>query len=351
MLIKRAFAKVVQKVPRGFHRALRSTWIRMFPPKPKPLILTYHRIADELVDPWGIAVSPAHFKEHLDVLRRTRQPLPLFDFVCNLKAGTLPANAVAVTFDDGYVDNLVAGKPLLAAANVPATVFVATGYLGRASEFWWDELATLILVGAGPQNLEITIRGRTLRFDLKDDIAARSNGWSAWLDPPSTVRQEAYLAIWRALRAVGMHEREALMAKLRSALGNCPEPAGSRRPMTPEEVQALVGDRLVAIGAHTVTHPLLSGLGAAACHREIADSKLACEATIGAPVVAFAYPYGDFDAKAREAVKTAGFNLACSTQAGPTIATSDVFALPRIYVPSINGDAFEKALRLASAAS
>jgi peptidoglycan/xylan/chitin deacetylase (PgdA/CDA1 family) len=351
MLIKGDFAKVAQKVPRGFRRALRSTRIRMFPPKPKPLILMYHSIADELVDPWGLAVSPAHFKEHLDVLRRTRQPLPLTDFVGNLVAGTLSTHAVAVTFDDGYVDNLVAGKPLLAAANVPATVFLATGYLGRANDFWWDELATLILIGAGPRNLEITIRGQTLRFDLRDDIAVRSNDWRVWVDSPRTVRQEAYLAIWKALRAVGMHEREAVMAKLHSALGSSPERARSRRPMTPQEVRALVRDRLVAIGAHTVTHPLLSGLGAAACHREIAESKLACEAIVGAPVLAFAYPYGDMDPRAREAVKAAGFILACSTLDGPTIATSDVFALPRIHVPSIDGDAFEKVLHLASAVS
>ena len=108
--------------------------------------------------------------------------------------------------------------------------------------------------------------------------------------------------------------------------------------MTSDEVLALVTDGLVSIGAHTVTHPVLSGFSAAACWRESIESKLACEALIGAPVTAFAYPYGAFDARAREVVKAAGFTFACSTWSGPATATSDVFAR----------DAFEHALRSAS---
>ena len=120
----------------------RSAVHRFWPPKPKPLILMYHRIADEPIDYWGLAVSPVRFEEHLRVLRRTRHPLPLAEFFRKLIAGTLPQTAVALTFDDGYVDNLVAGKPRLAAADVPATVFLTTGYLDRLEPFWWDELAS-----------------------------------------------------------------------------------------------------------------------------------------------------------------------------------------------------------------
>ena len=83
----------------------------------------------------------------------------------------------------------------------------------------------------------------------------------------------------------------------------------------------------------------------AACQREIAESKLACETLIGTPVAGFAYPYGDFDAKVRDAVGTAGFAFACSVRHGPAIATSDTLALPRIHVPNVGGDEFERALR------
>ena len=157
-------------------RKLISAIHRIWPPKPRPLILMYHRIADDPIDNWGLAVSPARFEEQLDVLRRSRRPLPLEDFVGRLTAGTLPSDAVAVTFDDGYVDNLVAGKPRLEAADIPATVFLATGYLDRPGEFWWDELSRLVLAGHGPENFELEIGEKVMRVDLSNVPVARKDG-------------------------------------------------------------------------------------------------------------------------------------------------------------------------------
>src|SRR5271165_2456680 len=91
------------------HTRLRSVVHSVWPPRRRPLILMYHRIADNPVDYFGLSVCPTRFEEHLRVLRRTRYPLPLTDFVRDLVAGSLRSNAVASTFDDGYVDNLVAG--------------------------------------------------------------------------------------------------------------------------------------------------------------------------------------------------------------------------------------------------
>ena len=95
--------------------------------------------------PGALAVSPSHFEEQLHVLRRVRYPVPLTDFVRRLVAGTLPAHAVALTFDDGYADNFLAGKPRLEATDVPATIFLASGYIDCPAQFWWDELAQLVL--------------------------------------------------------------------------------------------------------------------------------------------------------------------------------------------------------------
>jgi len=66
-----------------------------------PLILMYRRIADERVDHCYLAVSPARFKDQLHVLRRTRHPLPLTDFIRDLVARTLRPDALALTFNDG----------------------------------------------------------------------------------------------------------------------------------------------------------------------------------------------------------------------------------------------------------
>ncbi len=326
---------------------LRSAIRRVWPPKPKPLILMYHRIADEPVDPWALAVSPAHFEEHLLVLRRTRHPLPLSEFVRALTAGTLPPNAVALTFDDGYVDNLFAGKPRLAAADVPATVFLATGYLDGSEEIWSDELARLILLGDGPQSFELPVVGELMLFELGTDPPARGDGTT----PVESLQRRlgALRKIREVLRVLDDEKRRPVMAQLRSIFGGQGHSANVARAMTSQEVKTLVADGLVTIGAHTVTHPVLPKLAAATCHREISQSKIACESLIGAPVAAFAYPYGDFDTQAREIVRASGFLFACSTQRGPVGAASDIFALPRIHVSNSNGDTFEQALRSVSA--
>ena len=327
---------------------LRSAVHYIWPPEPRPLILMYHRIADEQVDRWQLAVSPAHFEQHLHVLRRTRHPLPLAEFVRRLMASTLPSNAVAVTFDDGYLDNFVTGKPLLAAADVPATVFLATGYLDRPGEIWSDELAKLVLLGRGPQSLELVVQGKTMRLELEAKSPARKDGTIRGL--PSKKREAALNTIWEILRNIEDEERRHTMAELRSKIEVQNYRASPSRAMTSEEVRALVKDGLVTIGAHTVTHPVLSALEIGACHREIKESKLVCEALIGSAVQAFAYPYGRFDPKSRAAVEAAGFAFACSIRHGPAFAKSDIFALPRIHVSNMHGDAFELALRSASAA-
>lgn len=312
----------------------------------KPLILMYHRIAEEPVDYWGLAVSPAHFEEQLRVLRRTRHPLPLGEFVDNLGAATLRPDAVALTFDDGYVDNLVAGLPRLAAADVPATVFLATGYLDSPEPFWWDELARLILLQEAPKNFHVTIQGKIMSFDLEGEPPAREDGAATGESVKS--RHAALEAIYQPLRRLGVEECRATMAQLRSVFAGKDVHSSSGRAMTSEEVRMLMIDGLVTIGAHTVTHRVLPELEAAARHSEITASKLACEALAGVPVTGFAYPFGEFDAEVRETVKAAGFTLACSTQRAPTVNTSDVLALPRIYIPNLDGDAFDQRIRWAS---
>src|SRR4051794_20071252 len=106
-------------------------------------ILLYHRVTALDSDPQQLAVTPEHFDEHLRVLREICTPVELADVPRMLRARRLPKRPVAVTFDDGYRDNLHEAKPLLERHGVPATVFVASGYVGSGREFWWDELERL----------------------------------------------------------------------------------------------------------------------------------------------------------------------------------------------------------------
>ena len=112
---------------------------------------------------------------------------------------------MVVTFDDGYVDNLQQAKPLLVRYEMPATFFLAAGYLGHEREFWWDELERLLLQpGRLPETLHLDIAGNAYRWALgaaatySDDQAKRNCAWKAWEEAPSA-RHQIYRLLWELL--------------------------------------------------------------------------------------------------------------------------------------------------------
>ena len=76
-------------------------------------------------------------------LRRYCHPVPLIEGVRGLATGSLPDRAVTVTFDDGYADNAEVALPILQRHGVPATFFVATGYL-NGGRMWNDSIIEAI---------------------------------------------------------------------------------------------------------------------------------------------------------------------------------------------------------------
>jgi peptidoglycan/xylan/chitin deacetylase (PgdA/CDA1 family) len=303
----------------------------------------YHRIASPRVDPWGLAVHPDRFEQHLAVLRRTRHPLPMTEFVIRLERGTLPGNAVAVTFDDGYADNLREASPRLASAGVPATLFLATGFVGQLHEYWWDELARGILLGTGAVDAEVEIGQERIALVLRGgDECDRS--WRAWQEP-RTDRQRAYLALWKQLRTAAPAAREQAMVRLRAALGILP-PDPEDLPMTAGQVAALAAGGAFDFGGHTTTHAVLPALAAAERRDDIRRGRDACERLTGSPITGFAYPHGELDDDSEAAVRECGFAWACGTASRSVPARgANRYALPRFGVLDRDGPSFERALR------
>jgi peptidoglycan/xylan/chitin deacetylase (PgdA/CDA1 family) len=320
-----------------------------------PIVLLYHRVARASIDPQLLCVSPERFAEHLGVLAESYAPLALGELLARMRAGKPANRCVAVTFDDGYADNLLTAEPLLERAGVPATVFVASGNVRDGRPFWWDELERVLLQpGELPSALTVTISGKQFHFELGDDAAYmpdatdRRAAWTVLDDDDPGPRQAAYRRLCSSLRNLDETEREAALAGLRSLVEppNGPEP-NVARPLTREELRRLVGEGFVDVGAHSVSHPVLARLASRRQEEEIAGSKRELEEIAGRPVSSFAYPYGgasDFDEAAVSLVRAAGFDHACTAVAGRLTPRTNPFRVPRLLVRDWTGEDFDRRL-------
>ena len=124
---------------------------------------------------------------------------------------------------------------------------------------------------------------------------------------------------------------------------------GSDRLVTTEELRRLASGDLIAVGAHTLTHPVLAGRPTRLQHHEIAASKMTLEDVLGRRVSAFAYPFGKHGDYTNETVKIvveSGFDLACSNFAGLIGKAADRWQLPRTFMGDWSGEELERQLRV-----
>lgn len=299
------------------------------------VVLVYHRIGPSGSDPLGLNVTPEHLAEHVEVLESGRyRPVPLAQLAHALLEDALPPNAIAVTFDDGYRGVLTEAKPLLEKSGIPATAFVPSGFVGDDREFWWEKLDDLI---PGSTNGRPSPRrgiGRAKR--LTAGVLRRGDG-----------RTRLYREHFLRLRVLEPAERRAALDELAADLAVRRSPRPTSLPLSPEGLRALVTGDLVAVGAHTVTHPVLASLSTRAQEQEIVGSKTELEQLLDRPVGTFAYPYGgptEYGGSAVAAVRRAGFDLACANVPGVVRSGTDAFQIPRFVVRDWEGDDFERAL-------
>ena len=102
-------------------------------------ILVYHRVANVSHDSLQLCVSPQNFRKQIIYLKENFNLIPLSQMVNNLKSHKIKEGAVAVTFDDGYADNLYTALPILEELNAPATIFITTGNIDSQEDFYWDK--------------------------------------------------------------------------------------------------------------------------------------------------------------------------------------------------------------------
>ena len=332
-------------------RLVRQYRIRL---RQQGVVLLYHRVAEADLDPHCLCVTPAHFAQHLEVLREIARPQPLSRFAQALLRSEVPRNSVGVTFDDGYVDNLTHAKPVLDRFEMPATVFVTSGYIGSRKSFLWDELPRLLFLPRTlPEELVLPVGDATRHWNLKgasysNDAQAKCQRRWRMDQPDPGPRARVFRELHALLRPVPEEtQRQALEHLSRWAGIALESPGLGRRVMTEQEIRELTADGLVDVGAHTVTHPQLSALPLPAQADEVVGSRARLEAITGRPVESFAYPFGarcDYTEETVELVRRSNFACSCSNFEGLVKATTDRYQIPRFHVVDCDGRNFRRML-------
>jgi peptidoglycan/xylan/chitin deacetylase (PgdA/CDA1 family) len=299
---------------------------------PVAVILSYHRVAELAPDTHGLCVGVETLRAHMEEVGRHYRPVPLESVADGVTTGAIPPGAVAVSFDDGYLDALESASPVLAACGIPATFFVTTERLDEKHETWWDVLERIFLGGE--------------RIPRVLDLGSREGGALTASLSSRDERRTVHRMMHRKLVAMAHGERSALLQRIADWSGLDLAPRETHRLMVAGELRRLAERAGHRIGAHTVHHVWLPAETRDTRRGEIAGSKAALEALLSCPVGAFSYPYGAVDDDVVEAVRSGSFRMAVTTAGDAVRRGADPLRLPRWEVGACSGAQF--AARLGS---
>jgi peptidoglycan/xylan/chitin deacetylase (PgdA/CDA1 family) len=272
--------------------------------------LVFHRVLDA-PDPLGPGeVTADDFERIMRWVAGQFHVVPMRDAVAGLRTGRLPSRPLVVTFDDGYADNHDRAAPILARLGLPATFFIAAGYLDGGVMF--NDVVAAGVAGCRSEELDLV------------DLGLGRHPMRTTAD-----RRAALARLLTAIKPLPVDRRSELAAAVceRAAV---PLPASPM--MTAEQVAALKRAGF-GIGAHTWSHPILARLDDAAARDEIQRGRVRLEEITGGAVLHFAYPNGrpgeDYTPRTVALVKELGFESAFTTTAGVATSGTDPHQLPR----------------------
>ena len=277
-------------------------------------ILIFHRVHAEPDPLFPREPDAARFRQLMRFLARSFRFISMAEAVQALDSGNLPSRALVVTFDDGYADNLEVASPILCELGIPACFFVASGFMDGGM-MWNDRVIEAIRSAPG----SVADIGRAIGETIGD-----GHGVTHAAD-----RTGLCIASLSTIKHLDHQQRGQLVESIESSLGSSPR---GKLMMTPVQLRSLRAQGM-AIGAHTVSHPILASLDEGTARREIEDGKAQLEQVLGERLAYFAYPNGkpgtDYHARDVALVRAAGFDAAVSTAWGVSAPGQDIFQLPR----------------------
>jgi peptidoglycan/xylan/chitin deacetylase (PgdA/CDA1 family) len=284
--------------------------LRVRPAGPTFPVLVFHRVNDSR-DPFFPAVPTQVFERRVAYLAHAYRVLTLEELVERMGRAELPRNALAITFDDGYRDTLTHAAPILAKHGVPATVFLATGFIGSATVPWADRLA--------------------LGLKTTRAVSVRTPWGEAFALGSEQERLQALDRLLDHLKRVPDEDVRRILDGLFETLDVTDQTGFKDLMLSWDDVHALRGLGFT-IGAHTVNHPILSRVSKERAWDEICGSRAMIESACGDAPRAFAYPNGrseDYSESVVRLVRDAGFTCAVTTRFGVNSQGTSPYELRR----------------------
>ena len=258
----------------------------------RALILAYHNIVPDGGSVGGdrsLHLPRGRFAEQLDLLASLCHIVPL-ESLLEVGDRSDARPRVALTFDDAYRGTMTLGVEELARRELPATVFVAPGFVGGSS-FWWDDLAEPGREGPAPE-----VRRRGLAEFGGEDAAIRR---------------------WAAASAIPSHP---------------PEPLAN--VASEEELQVATRSPLLTLASHSWSHPNLSTLPDADLRVELARPLAWLRERFPLVIPWLAYPYGISSPEVERAAAVTYRAAVCIDGGWLPRRPRNWYALPRLNVPA-----------------
>jgi peptidoglycan/xylan/chitin deacetylase (PgdA/CDA1 family) len=277
---------------------------------PGLVVLGYHNVEATACFPAAPGTGTRALRQQLKVLRKIANIVPLEDALEKMARGRpLPRRAVAITFDDGYRDNLTIAGPLLRHLGVPATCFLVPDILSGTVSPWWEELAWA---------LSESRAGCIEWCDRRIPLQTRSE------------RRSAFRELSSVLKGMNSERREAAVGQLVTA-------ADPRKPYRPDlhfldwEGAERLRDYM-AIGSHSLRHAILSCEEAQAQQEDLVAARRQLSDRLGVEINLLAYPNGsraDYNGNTLEAAAHAGYAFGVTTEPGWNTSATHPYEIRR----------------------
>ncbi len=292
-----------------------SKLLHMLESRPTVKILVYHRIAEgeSNFDRDTVSATPKNFRKQMVYLKKNYDIISFADYMLYLKNNKkLPKNSLIISFDDGYKDNFLHAYPYLKNNKIPATVFLATGYINSKKLFWWDKVAFMI---HNTKEKSVVFNG--VKYSTNSNNKTED-----------TIKK-----ILGQLKSVDEKTKESLISNLQKKLKVVPK---NKKDMflSWDNIREMSKNN-IEFGSHTESHNILTRIPLEKAESEIKKSKSKIEKEISKSVVSFCYPNGevnDFNKKIKSILRKNKFLCAVTNKYGGNNGNKNLLELNRISI-------------------